>query len=179
MKKNTYLAAKQQAITQFDRAHIVLTEKEKDAIEVADFGLDDLARTGLQILTYVNTERCCAKELVMTPNQTCPEHRHPMMDGQPGKEETFRCRAGTVSLFVPGRRTAHPKAVPPQGDEAYYTVYHEIVLNPGDQYTLAPDTLHWFQAGPLGAIVSEFSTASHDESDVFTDPRIQRVPVVE
>lgn len=115
----------------------------------------------------------------MTPNQTCPEHRHPTIEGQPGKEETFRCRAGTVSLFVPGETTAHPKAVPPKGDEAYYTVFHEVVLNPGDQYTLSPNTLHWFQAGPLGAVVSEFSTASHDESDVFTDPRIQRIPVVE
>lgn len=179
MKKSTYLAARQQAIDLFQHAHIVLTEKEKDAIEVADFGLNDLARTGLQILTYVNTDRCCAKELVMTPHQTCPEHRHPPIDGQPGKEETFRCRAGTVSLFVPGARTSNPIATPPKGDEAYYTVFHEIVLNPGDQYTLASDTLHWFQSGPLGAVVSEFSTASHDDSDIFTDARIRRMPVVE
>ena len=50
----------------------------------------------------------------------------------------------------------------------------EIVLAPGDQYTIPPDTLHWFQAGPEGAIVSEFSTQSRDELDVFSDPQIVR-----
>jgi D-lyxose ketol-isomerase len=55
---------------------------------------------------------------------------------------------------------------------------HEIELNPGDQYTIPADTLHWFQAGDEGAIVSEFSSTSRDESDHFTDPRIQRATVV-
>jgi D-lyxose ketol-isomerase len=54
-------------------------------------------------------------------------------------------------------------------------VWHEIVLRPGDQYTLPPNTLHWFQAGDKGAIVSEFSSTSTDENDLFTDPRIRRV----
>jgi len=44
----------------------------------------------------------------------------------------------------------------------------------GDQLTISPDTLHWFQAGEEGAIVSEFSTRSRDETDVFTDPSIRR-----
>ena len=48
------------------------------------------------------------------------------------------------------------------------------MLRPGDQFTIPPDTLHWFQAGPDGAIVTEFSTRSRDELDVFTDPRIVR-----
>jgi D-lyxose ketol-isomerase len=29
------------------------------------------------------------------------------------------------------------------------------------------------------AIVSEFSSTSRDEFDVFTDPRIKRIPVIE
>jgi hypothetical protein len=41
-----------------------------------------------------------------------------------------------------------------------------------------PNTLHWFQAGPEGAIVSEFSTQSRDDLDVFTDPDIARTTVV-
>ena len=41
---------------------------------------------------------------------------------------------------------------------------------------IMPDTLHWFQAGDQGAVISEFSTRSTDENDIFTDPRIQRVP---
>jgi D-lyxose ketol-isomerase len=132
----------------------------------------------LQLLTYVNTDRYCAKELVLFPGQTCPEHRHPPVGGAPGKMETFRCRWGTVRLYVDGPPTAERGARPPAGSEAHYTVFHELVLAPGDQYTIPPDTLHWFQAGAEGAVVSEFSSTSRDELDVFTDPRVMRVPGV-
>ena len=84
---------------------IVITPEEHARFEVADFGLGELEKTGLEIITYVNTERCCAKEIIMFPRQTCPEHWHPTIDGRPGKEETFRCRWGTVYLYVPGENT--------------------------------------------------------------------------
>lgn len=171
--------AETRAIEYFKKAGIVITGEEKKRIEVADVGLGDLKNTGVEILTYVNTERCCAKELVLFPRQTCPEHRHPPQSlDNPGKEETFRCRYGEVYLYIPGEKASQPKARPPQGSEPYYTVRHEIILKPGDQYTLAPDTLHWFQSGDKGAVVSEFSTKSADETDVFTDPRIKRATVV-
>ena len=159
----------------FSKIGIVLTPKEKEAIEIADFGLGSFAETGLGVLVYVNTDRVCAKELAMLPRQTCPEHRHPTVKGKPGKQETFRCRAGAVSLYVPGPVTAAPGARPPKGREKTYSVFHEVRLLPGEQYTLQPDTLHWFQAGPEGAVVSEFSTTSTDEADIFTDPEIQRM----
>jgi D-lyxose ketol-isomerase len=50
----------------------------------------------------------------------------------------------------------------------------ELVLRPGDQHTIPPDTLHRFQAGDEGAVVSEFSSTSRDDLDVFTDPAIVR-----
>ena len=59
-----------------------------------------------------------------------------------------------------------------------YTAAREIVLSPGHQFTVPLDTLHWFQAGPEGAIVSEFSTKSRDDLDVFTDPEISRATVI-
>ncbi len=62
----------------------------------------------------------------------------------------------------------------PRRYKAFLSVGHEIVLRPGDQYTLPPDSLHWFQAGDKGAVVSEFSSTSTDENDLFTDPRIRR-----
>ncbi len=156
------------------RAGIVLTPEEVDRIEVADFGLNDLTNTGLELITYVNTQRCCAKELVLFPGQTCPEHLHPPVDGEPGKEETFRCRWGTVYLYVEGEPTANPSCAPPPGSEPHYRVRQEVVLTPGDQFTIWPGVRHWFQAGSEGAVVSEFSTRSRDEFDVFTDPRIER-----
>ena len=84
-------------------AGIVLTESERESIEVADFGLGRLEEIGLQIVVYVNTERVCAKELVLFPGQTCPEHRHPPVGAEAGKEETFRCRRGSVHLYVDGQ----------------------------------------------------------------------------
>lgn len=161
-----------------EQAGIVVTPKEAEEMEIADFGLGDLAHTGLLIVVYVNTLRCCAKELAMLPSQTCPEHRHPTVDGNPGKEETFRVRWGKCCLYVEGEPTEDPACVPPKGSEEHYNVWHEIELNAGDQYTLTPDTLHWFQAGPEGAVVSEFSTHSTDENDIFTDPRIARETAV-
>ena len=171
-------AARRRASSYLSAAGIVLTEREVGEMEVADFGLDELESIGLEVLVYVNTERVCAKELVLFPRQTCPEHRHPPFGGQPGKEETFRCRWGEVYLYVPGEPAPNPKAIPIRGRAPHFTVWHEIVLRPGDQYTLLPDTLHWFQAGDAGAIVSEFSTRSTDEADIFTDPDIQRMTKV-
>ena len=52
------------------------------------------------------------------------------------------------------------------------------MLRPGDQHTIPPDTLHWFRAGPEGAVVCEFSSTSRDELDVFTDPDVRREIVV-
>lgn len=168
-----------EAVGLFKKAGIVVTRAEQNQIETADFGLGQYEQTGLGVLVYVNTKRCCAKELAMLRRQTCPEHRHPPVSRtNPGKEETFRCRWGTVYLYVPGKKAARPHARPPRGREKWHKVRHEVVLKPGDQYTLTPNTLHWFQAGPKGAVVSEFSTRSLDEKDIFTDPDIQRMTVV-
>jgi D-lyxose ketol-isomerase len=156
------------------RLSIVLTPDEAGKIEVADFGLGELMQTGLQLITYINTERVCAKELIMFPGQTCPEHQHPPAAGEPGKEETFRCRWGEVYLYVQGKPASQPKCAAPKGSEEYFTVWHEVHLRPGEQHTIYPETRHWFQAGKEGAIVSEFSTTSRDQSDIFTDPRIVR-----
>lgn len=178
LKRQEYEKAVKDALSYFEKAAIVLTEEEKSRIEVADFGLNDIEQTGLQLITYINTHRVCSKEMVLFPKQTCPEHRHPHRGGTPGKEETFRCRRGRVYLYVEGDRTENPHCRPPVGSEQYYTVWKEIQLNPGEQYTLYPDTLHWFQAGEEGAVISEFSTNSEDFSDIFTDDRIKRAPEV-
>ena len=175
LTKSEIAARQQQATALFEKAGIFITEEECTSIEIADFGLDDFEVTGLGVLVYVNTDRCCAKELAMWPGQTCPEHMHPSVADDPGKEETFRCRWGTVFLYVSGEATEHPTCKPP-GNRDKYTVQHEITLKQGDQYTIAPNTLHWFQAGEQGAVVSEFSTRSTDENDFFTDKTIRRPP---
>lgn len=176
MDTNTIAAARFLTIEMLDRAKIVLTENERLTIEIADLGVGDLEHVGLEVVQYINNERYCAKELVMFPWQVCLEHRHPKVsDTNPGKMETFRCRWGEVYLYTEGVPTPSPKARVPETYLPHLNVWNEIILMPGEQYTIPKNTLHWFQAGPDGCIVSEFSSASTDENDVFTDPRVRRV----
>ncbi len=70
-------------------ADIVLTEEEQQRIEIATFGLADYPVSGLQLLTYVNSPRYCAKELVLFPEQTCPEHLHPPLPARPASKRRF------------------------------------------------------------------------------------------
>ena len=178
MKRSEVSQAQKQTAAILKASGIVLTAHEIEHIEVAGFGLGQLEIQGLQLVTYVNTDRYCAKELVLLPNQTCPEHLHPPVGGEPGKMETFRCRAGKVFLYVEGDAAPSIQANVPAGSEAFYTVFHEVALLPGDQYTIQPGVKHWFQAGDEGAVVSEFSSTSRDEYDIFSDPRIERMPVI-
>lgn len=179
MKKEEVTRIRRKTAAFLKNAHIAITKREAENIEVADCGLGDIEHMGLQIVVYANNDRYCAKELVLFPRQAFPEHRHPAAGGTPGKQETFRCRWGKVRIYVPGEPTPKPKARVPEEYGPYLTVWHEVVLRPGDQYTLPPNTLHWCQAGKKGAVVSEFSSTSVDELDVFTDPRIKRTPTVE
>ena len=177
MKKAQAALCARKALEWFKKASIVLTEDEISRIEVADFGLGKIDELGLELITYVNTARVCAKEMVLFPYQTCPEHRHVATDGIPGKEETFRCRYGKVFLYVEGEGTA--EAIHGRLPDTTLTVFHEVELLPGQQYTIMPGTRHWFQGGEDGAVVSEFSTHSTDETDIFTDDRVERMPKFE
>lgn len=170
---------KRKALNLLKKAGIVITDKEYREMELVDCGLGIPEVIGLQIVVYENNDRYCAKEMILLPRQTCPEHRHPPVStSNPGKQETFRCRYGEVYLYLPGEPVKNPKAVLKERKE-YFTVWKEIILKPGDQYTIPINTLHWFQAGDGGAIVSEFSSTSLDETDIFTDPDIKRVPETE
>lgn len=172
LTREVYDRYRAETISYLEKAHIAVTEEEKSRIEVATYDLDCPEKIGLELVVYVNTEKCCAKELVLLPGQTCPEHRHPPVLGEDGKEETFRCRYGTVYLYVEGEPAEQIQAQIPEGFADVLTCRHEIVLHPGEQYTIQPNTLHWFQGGPEGAVVSEFSTKSRDEYDIYTDKRI-------
>src|ERR1035437_3341867 len=63
-----------------------------------------------------------------------PEERHPSLAGSPGKMETLRCRWGQVWLYVAGEPTSPMQGGAPAGSEAFYTVFHETSLHPGEQY---------------------------------------------
>jgi D-lyxose ketol-isomerase len=178
ISREQWVEARDRSAAMLQQAGIALTPEEREHLEVADFGLERLDEIGLEIITYVNTERVCAKEIILFPWQICPEHKHPPVEGQSGKEETFRCRWGEVYLYVDGPASDSFLGRLPAKHGEHLTVRKQIVLRPGEQYTLMPETWHWFQGGPEGAIVSEFSTHSTDEADIFRDPAIARLPIV-
>lgn len=165
--------ARKRAADMIEEAGIIITEKEKQDIEVADFGLGQLEVEGVQILTYFSTDRISAKVLVLFPNQTEPEHWHPPVSDDPGKEEIVRSISGNLRFYVPGDDNMTVGFIP-TGKDDYYTMRHEVVLRPGEQIHLPPGTKHWFQAGPEGCVLYSFSTCVRDGLDGFTDPNIIR-----
>lgn len=166
---------KQRVEDLFIKSKIVLTDEELDSIDYADFGLNNIEEEALNLILYVNNDRYCAKEMVLLPNQTCPEHLHPDLDNIEGKQETFRCRYGKVYLYTDEETNQTERSVePPEKSQEYYTAKKEIVLEAGQQYTIEPRIKHWFKAGPEGAVISEFSSPSYDEFDIFTNPNVKR-----
>lgn len=171
-------AARERAIKMVKQAGIIVRPDEIEHVEVADLGLGELEQSGVQILTLVNTEKIAIKVLVMLPYQSEPEHKHPSLGDYAGKEETIRCQWGELYLYTPGEPAMKPVASPPAHRRHTYTVWHETILRPGDQVTLQPNTFHWFQGGPGGAVVWSFSTRVIDLADIFSDPDVRRETII-
>jgi D-lyxose ketol-isomerase len=81
LTKKQMLEYRKRAMKLLNDANIAVTPAEEESMEVVDFGLGDVDNFGLEIIIYLNTDRCCAKELVLFPGQTCAEHRHPPVEG--------------------------------------------------------------------------------------------------
>jgi D-lyxose ketol-isomerase len=164
---------KTRALKILDQAGIQLGQEESGRLEVIDFGLGNLQAEGLQLLTMFQTDRIAGRILIMTPDQTEPEHWHPPFSDNPGKQEIIRAVWGEVRFYLPGKDTMRKGFLVP-GKERVYTMRHEKVLVPGDMLILEPGTKHWFQAGGKGAVFYSFSTMVRDGEDCFSDPRVRR-----
>ena len=167
----------EESLRLIEASGLPLTAADRAKITAADFGLSRIRQEGIQILTMYETERAAGKILVLLPFQTEPEHWHPSQGDNPGKEEIIRAVWGDLYFYVEGEDTLE-KGFVPEGQEAVYTLRHEIDLQPGDQLVFPPDTPHWFQAGPRGAVMFSFSTKVVDNLDGFTDPAIRRQTVI-
>jgi D-lyxose ketol-isomerase len=169
--------AQKRAAEMMRQAGIHIREDEVETIEVVDFGLSQLETEGVQVFTMVSTERIAAKVLALFPNQTEPEHWHPQVGGDPGKQESIRHIWGDLRFYVDGEDNMKEGFIV-EGKDCAYTLRHEIILKPGDQLTFEPYEKHWFQTGPRGAVLYSFSTTVRDGLDGFTDPDIQRITVI-
>ncbi|MEL7162676.1 MAG: D-lyxose/D-mannose family sugar isomerase [Bacteroidota bacterium] len=166
-----------ESLALIEASGIPINDADRAKITAADFGLSRLRKEGIQILTMYETERAAGKILVLLPYQTEPEHWHPSQGDNPGKEEIIRAVSGDLYFYVEGEDNM-TKGFIPEGKEAVYTLRNEIDLQPGDQLVFPPDTPHWFQAGPRGAVMFSFSTKVVDNMDGFTDPAIQRETII-
>lgn len=175
--KSEQLSAQRRAAELIRAAGIPVSADEEARIEVADFGLSNLQVEGAQILTWLQTERIGVKVIALFPGQTLPEHWHPQVGNDPGKEETVRHVAGDLLIYVEGDDSVSRGSLP-AGKDACYRCRHEVVPSPGDQFTFAPRSPHWFQAGERGAVAFSFSSVVRDALDGFTDPEVRRGVVV-
>ena len=165
--------AQEKAALLIQNAGIRIKEEEIAEISVADFGLSNLEVEGAQILTFFSTDRVSAKVIALFPKQTLPEHWHPPVASDPGKQEIIRIIDGTAYFCIPGEDTLESAAIP-AGKEDVYTCRHEVIMKEGDQLVLEPGTKHWLQAGEEGAVIYSFSTCARDALDRFTDPKVVR-----
>lgn len=150
-----------------------LTDSEIDSIAVADFGLGKPESEGAQILTLFATERISAKLIVLFDRQILPEHWHPPVGDDPGKEEIIRGYFGTVYFFDETLGVYSDPYVP-AGKNSVYTCRARLDLTPGMQVIIPPGRKHWLQGGPEGGCVVSFSTCVRDILDQFTDKNIIR-----
>jgi D-lyxose ketol-isomerase len=173
-----FTAAQTRAVEMIRASGIHITDGEAKKVEVADFGLSHLDTEGAQIITLVDAGRISVKVVALFPNQTLPEHWHPPIGDDPGKEETVRVIWGKVRFYVPGDDNMQEGFIP-AGKEDVYTMRHELALKPGGQVTVEPGTIHWFQAAEQGAVIYSFSSVARDVLDGFTDPEVKRVTQVQ
>lgn len=167
-----------QSLKMIEAAGIFLTHADKQKITAADFGLNHIKKEGVQILTLFETERIAGKILVLLPFQTEPEHWHPTVGDDAGKEEVVRAISGELLFYIPGEDTMTQGFII-DGKSHCYTMRHEIEMHPGDQLVLPPGTKHWFQAGPSGAVMYSFSSKVTDLLDQFSDPDVVRETIFE
>ncbi|MEZ5275642.1 MAG: hypothetical protein R3F07_04605 [Opitutaceae bacterium] len=167
----------------FDRAldllrHVEfpLTAADRAELKVNDFGLGDLRHEGFVFADLLRTDRVRVVILILLPRQTLPEHRHPPYPGESGKEETLRCLWGETRLYLPGEPN-NPEILVPRGKDAFYTSRHEVILRPGEQYSVLPDVPHWFQGGPEGTVFLTFQNRVNEDHNIFTDPGSTGCPI--
>lgn len=178
LTKAEFNMAQSRAVEMIRGSGICITDEEAQKVEVADFGLGRLEVEGAQILTLIATARIAVKIVALFPNQTLPEHWHPRVGEDPGKEETIRVISGIVRAYITGEENMSNGFVP-AGQEDNYTMRHEIIFKPGEQLTLEPGMKHWFQAAEEGAVMYSFSSVARDILDGFTDPNIKRIAEIQ
>lgn len=177
ISRTELIKARNDAATMMREGGIVLSEKEVEEMDVADFGLSHLRSEGAQIASLCETDQIAARVIALFPGQVEPEHWHIGDGDYAGKQETLRVISGELYLFLPGEDTMEKGKIP-EGKEIAYSCRHELVMRPTDTITLEPGVKHWFQGGEQGTVFYTISTLATDARDPFSDPNVVRKTVI-
>lgn len=153
-----------------------VTEEELDSLRLVDFGIGNWREEGCGLIDLLRTDLIRITLLILLPNQTLPQHLHPSYEGSCGKEESIRTLKGLFRIYVEGDE-ARDDLLIPAGKDAYYTARKEIILPENKQFSVPPNTAHWFQAGPDGAVVIAFQNRVNEDHNVFYDPKSDGCPI--
>jgi len=143
---------------------------------VSDFGLGRFTEAGLGAIVWWGDEKnnYSGLDAFLLPGQIIPEHWHVKLGNIPEKMEAWLARYGEMYAYAEGAPTPTIQAKIAAGDAPYLTVKSERILRVGDIAGISrPLEKHWMQAGPQGAIFTEFSTFHSGEAVKFTDPKIK------
>jgi len=145
---------------------------------VTDFGLGQFLDVGLGIQMWVNDQKAnyTSLDMCLLPNQMIPEHWHVAVEAEkiPAKMESWLVRYGVSYTYGEGPATSKIGVTIHESQKPFVTVLHETRLGVGQVTGISkPLEKHWQQAGPEGAVVSEFSTYHSGAAVRFTDPKIK------
>jgi D-lyxose ketol-isomerase len=143
---------------------------------VTDFGLGRFTEAGLGGIVWWGDEKYnfSGLDAFLLPGQIIPEHWHVKTGNISEKMEAWLVRYGEVYTYAEGVPTPKMQARPAAADAAHITVKSERILGVGDIAGISrPLEKHWMQAGPQGAVFTEFSTFHTGEAVKFTDPKIK------
>lgn len=143
---------------------------------VSDYNLGRFTEAGLGVIIWWGDEKhnFTGLDAFLLPGQIIPEHWHVKVGNIPEKMEAWLVRHGEVYTYAEGAPTPNMKAKLADADAANITVKHERILGVGEIAGLGrPLEKHWMQAGPQGAIFTEFCTFHTGEAVKFTDAKVK------
>jgi D-lyxose ketol-isomerase len=143
---------------------------------VTDFGLGRFTDVGLGVIVWHGDEKYnySGLDAYLLPGQLIPEHWHVKVRDIPEKMEVWLVRSGEIYTYAEGAPTPNMRAKLTDTDAAHITVKSERILRVGEIAGISrPLEKHWMQAGPQGAIFTEFSTFHTGEAVKFTDVKVK------
>ncbi len=143
---------------------------------VTDFSLGRFTDVGLAAIIWWGDEKhnFTGLDAFLLPGQIIPEHWHVKVRDIPEKMEAWLVRSGEIYAYAEGAPTPNMRAKLTDADAAHITVKNERILRVGEIAGISrPLEKHWMQAGPQGAIFTEFSTFHTGEAVKFTDAKVR------